>query len=267
MITRQTLSQGVRYLLRSRTSKVYHCCTQKTASQWFVRFFGDSLFWRSTRLCLHDPHRNFMGDQQSVESLFSLPVGVVVSPIYASVDAFRARDWDSTERVFFVKRDPRDIIVSLYFSHRYSHKETPGVVQRRRMLEGLSEAEGMHKILQLRLPQVSDIVAQWSAAQLETHGAIRCFKFEELFGAAQRETFRALLDHCALDVSDQALDQLLYRHSFERITGRDRGSEDVQSHFRKGVAGGWRDYFTREDCLQADAAILQKLEGAGYADW
>jgi hypothetical protein len=67
-------------------------------------------------------------------------------------------------------------------------------------------------------------------------------------------------------VSDQVLDALLRRHSFERIAGRDRGTEDVKSHFRKGVAGGWRDYFTEQDCLRADEDILRKLEVAGYLE-
>ena len=38
--------------------------------------------------------------------------------------------------------------------------------------------------------------------------------------------------------------EVLEAHSFERLSeGRERGIEDIGSHYRKGISGDWRNYF------------------------
>jgi hypothetical protein len=166
--------------------------------------------------------------------------------------------------VFFVKRDPRDIVVSLFFSTKYSHTRTPAIARAREELAQVSEEEGMQRMLQRHLPWTSDVVAEWSRAEQETAGRIRCFKYEDLFGVRQQETFGALMHHCGLRFSEEVLITLLNKHSFESITGRAQGEEVTESHFRKGIAGDWQTYFSDRDILKVDDTIAAKLQASGY---
>jgi Sulfotransferase domain len=41
---------------------------------------------------------------------------------------------------------------------------------------------------------------------------------------------------------------MVEENSFEQLTGgRQRGTEDSNSFFRKGMAGDWKHYFTKDD--------------------
>ena len=255
---------NLKWLLRARRAPVFHCCVQKTASQWFGRIFRDHLFWQCTRLCVADPHRDFFWNEQGADALLSSAKGVVVSPVYARAKVFASNRIHSGGSVFFVKRDPRDIVVSLFFSTKFSHPSTPAIARARAELAKLSEQDGMRAMLQRHLPWVSDVVAEWSRAEQETAGRIRCFKYEDLFGERQKETFAALMQHCDLHIADDALYALLDKHSFRAITGRAQGQGVQSSHFRKGTSGEWREHFTDDDIRNVDAAIARKLRASGY---
>ncbi len=46
-------------------------------------------------------------------------------------------------------------------------------------------------------------------------------------------------------LSEQQLNDILQLHSFEKLTGgRIRGQENPYHHYRKGVPGDWREYFS-----------------------
>ena len=62
-----------------------------------------------------------------------------------------------------------------------------------------------------------------------------------------------------------------YAQRFEaRTMGRERGVEDVTSHFRKGMAGDWINHFTREHTEAFHAHFGDLLIRLGYeesSDW
>jgi hypothetical protein len=60
-------------------------------------------------------------------------------------------------------------------------------------------------------------------------------------------TISVALERMGRPFSEDRLPQAIQENSFERLTGgRKRGKEDRGSHYRKGVVGDWRNYFTRE---------------------
>ena len=70
-------------------------------------------------------------------------------------------------------------------------------------------------------------------------------RFEELTGPRQHECFRTLFSHCDIAMPDNVLEKLLEDHSFSKLAaGRQPGQEDVNSHYRKGVIGDWKNHFT-----------------------
>jgi hypothetical protein len=63
----------------------------------------------------------------------------------------------------------------------------------------------------------------------------------------------------------------VYSLRFEAQSGgRERGSEDVGSHYRKGIAGDWVNYFTREHAEAFQDKFGDLVGRLGYeanADW
>jgi lipopolysaccharide transport system ATP-binding protein len=56
---------------------------------------------------------------------------------------------------------------------------------------------------------------------------------------------QVLLERCELGVSKEFLRAAVRDTRFERLSGgRQPGQEDPAAHFRKGIAGDWRNYFT-----------------------
>ncbi|MEM9657960.1 MAG: hypothetical protein AAF961_06315 [Planctomycetota bacterium] len=128
---------------RSTTDNVYHCCVWKTASQWVRNVFSSSSVYRYSGLLPYD-YENQQGenDRPLQDRTFDQPAPRrrIVSPLYADHRHFDAMPKPDSYRAFFVCRDPRDLVVSHYFSSRYSHASSAGVEQERAQLSALSES-------------------------------------------------------------------------------------------------------------------------------
>ena len=198
-------------------------------------------------------------------------------------------------RGFHVIRDPRDILVSAYFSDLYSHgtQKYPAIGKLREELKGLSQEEGLAREIVFRRPQFERML-EWNYNQpnvLELryedlikdpfNQFIHIFKFlgllrseplssrEMLFTAIDmlaRNTLRVgawrLLPPRRTDVPLEALLTAVHRHRFtSRTGGRVEGQEDVRAHNRKGVAGDWKNYFTQAhlDLLNRECPELYRL--------
>jgi hypothetical protein len=182
----------------------------------------------------------------------------------------------SPVRGFHVIRDPRDVVVSAYFSHRNSHPTDglPHLAEHRERLRGVSKEEGLLLEMDFSGGAIRDM-AEWDYARPE----IIEIRMEELT-TRPYDLWLAIFEHLGLlrdDEPTQALDLLgvwfgrtrnrlstrglgflrrpmpatgqlllgsIYAHRFEAKTrGRRAGSEDAASHYRKGVAGDWVNHF------------------------
>ena len=89
--------------------------------------------------------------------------------------------------------------------------------------------------------------------------------FEDLIGPRQFEVFRNLFAHCDIDMPDGMLRELLEDHSFRALSGGRRpGEEDVVSHYRKGIAGDWKNHFTDEHIEKFRAVTNDLATLTGY---
>ena len=58
----------------------------------------------------------------------------------------------------------------------------------------------------------------------------------------------------------------VYENRFtKRAGGRDRGEENVEHHFRKGVPGDWKNHFADEHVREFNRRYGELLEITGYA--
>jgi lipopolysaccharide transport system ATP-binding protein len=144
---------------------------------------------------------------------------------------------DPSHRIFVVIRDPRDTLISWYFSLLYSHgPDEPTVLESRRELCRLSKADGLALMIGCHMQEVISIQRQWIGA------GVPVFRYEDL-RANQQGEFERIFSYCGLDVSASRRRRIVRRHSFIRRTWWRLGKENVHSYLRKGAVGDWRSHF------------------------
>ena len=96
---------------RSAYDNIFHCCVQKTASQWFKSVFCDEIFYQNTGLAAESYSK--VGLRQ--DTYDAVPLRKVATPLYISYANYLELPKPKAYKTFFVTRDPRDIVVSFYF--------------------------------------------------------------------------------------------------------------------------------------------------------
>jgi hypothetical protein len=207
------------------------------------------------------------------------------------IDRFALGDF----RGFHVIRDPRDIVVSSYFSHLHSHPTTdwPELVEHRRRLQEVDKDKGMFVVIDF-LEGVLDDIATWDYVDPR----VLELKMEDVIRApdevlVQAFVFLGLVDEARIGVNGgvaAALSSLkrwhssafpfrvlplpvsvvvdtLKRNSFAaKANGRIAGKEDVSSHYRKGVPGDWVNHFGPDHKAYFKARYGDLLIRLGYED-
>jgi hypothetical protein len=201
-------------------------------------------------------------------------------------------------RAFHVIRDPRDIVVSGYFSHRNSHPTNgiPGLAEHRERLREVSKEEGLVLEMDFSLRSLLDM-AEWDYNRPEIlelrleelaaspyDGFVRVFQHLELLpddepGAgrelatvyakrtlnrlASRRMFAGL--RRPMPATGEILLGAVYGNRFEAQSGgRRAGAEDTGSHYRKGVAGDWVNHFTPAVSAAFEERFGGMLDQLGY---
>ncbi len=177
-----------------------------------------------------------------------------------------------------VVRDPRDLIVSAYFSHRNSHWFKPGTEEyaHQERLRRVSKTEGLALEIEFSARYLRPIVA-WDFSMphvLELkfeevtarpyESVLRMFAFLGLLDEAEWPWWQQLIDaprfvwnrltRCwggfgrwpRRTIPAEKLLGIVYALQFSRLARRPKGQEDPQSHYRKGQPGDWRNHFTEE---------------------
>lgn len=200
----------------------------------------------------------------------------------------------SSLRGIHLIRDPRDVVVSGYFSHLKTHP--PGkwteMLELRERLQELPKAEGLFLEMDFLEPHFRDMAA-WNYA----HPDVLELRYEEV---TARDHLDDLFLHLGLSGPDGPMRRAAfligrtfnklnnrglwpYRHrrliipkdiqrrivranSFEQLSGtrRRKGQEDTGSHYRKGVAGDWRNHFEERHKAYFRSKYGGLLQQLGY---
>ncbi len=241
---------------RCEYENIYHCTVRKTGSQWIKTLFSDPVVYRYSGLLPFDP-RFYRG-----RPLPDIPRGRAALAVFVSHKRFKAIPKPDAYRAFFIIRDPRDIVVSSYFSLRNSHGLMGDIPQARKVLQEVPMKEGLlHVIDRLHQKKLFMQLRSWAVAP--SSETFRLFRYEDLTGERQTDEVDQLMRHCGIVLPSEELDGLLSRYSFSRMR-KDRETSGQVSHYRKGKAGDWRNHFD-DDIYEAFAAATGDLvEVLGY---
>ena len=246
------VADAVRY--RSRADNVYHCCVHKTGSQWVRALLSDALTYTYSGLRPFTYQASLEGRYDArpiTERRFAepFPRETIVTPLYIDLDNFLAIPKPGAYRAFFVMRDPRDIVVSWYFSTKKSHAVVGGIGRIRQDLGTLSVPDGIRYALQ-HMQERGHFAAldSWREAERRDPNSV-AIRFEDLTDGGS-EGLQRMFAHCDVQMPPDDIERLLRDYSFERLSGRRRGEEDEAAHYRKGIAGDWKNHF--DDRLRAD---------------
>ncbi len=173
----------------------------------------------------------------------------------------------------YVVRDGRDVVVSLYF-HMIRHLQTGTLFSRRARaycdavfqpgadpmdthanLPAFIRSLSTHPFAIIVRPRRDRCFSPWPAhiEDWRHRPEVLELRYENLLSDTPAEISRIAcwLGHALPDTTSVAIAE---RHSFERQTGRKPGTENPIAFRRKGVAGDWKNHFTRE-AAEAFAAL------------
>lgn len=144
-------------------------------------------------------------------------------------------------KLIHITRDPRDVAVSMWF---HGIRVNPEQAKK----EYGSPDELAVKMAGLWV-QLIDETRQFGGSCSEQYIEVKYELLQQDFAAALRPLLTAL----GVDSSNETIEDCRVQASFSRLTGgRDPGSEDRQSHFRKGVVGDWKNHLRSTTVKQID---------------
>lgn len=255
---------------RSDAINVYHCCVPRTGSQWIRAVLRDERVYRYSGLTYYNYQTRFPEhvDLRRMTARLEtepFPPGRIASPLYFDFESFASIPKPEVYRAFFIVRDPRDLVVSWYFSMKKTHKLLGRVEDWRRELNRLSKTEGLLYSIRT-MDQESEIfqtMRSWSDTASRDPNVL-VISYEELTGPESRDSFRRLFDHCDIRLPSGHLERLLSDHSFARKTGRRPGQEDTGSQMRKGVSGDWTNHLDGQMLADLDTVAGDLVERFGH---
>lgn len=210
---------------------IFHVTHWKAGSQW-IR----AILRRAARESIVTP-REDMGQ------FLSEPIqeGMIYPTLYVTAQQFQQVALPQSWRRFVVIRDPRDTVVSAYFSLKLSHPpmESEPLNRLRERLRTTGKEDGLLAVVEEWMPLCAEIQRSW----LESGEPL--IRYEDLLDRDVEILEPTLIDRCGLPVPRARLRRLIQGARFEELSGgRRRGEEDVMAHVRKGVSGDWRNHFT-----------------------
>lgn len=179
----------------------------------------------------------------------------------------------------YIRRDGRDVMVSLYFFTVRAIRDTSRPRTAQATLERLRSVFGRTfdpEAVRENLPRFIELAAKaptgseglaWHehVADWWDRPGVAQLAYEELHSDPVQTIARVMGELGATPdkhIASLAVD----RWSFETTSGRKPGDEDRQSFQRKGVAGDWANHFSREAAEVFDAIYGDALIELGYVD-
>ncbi len=170
---------------------------------------------------------------------------------------FPAPDFNLTDKVIFLTRDPRDVAVSAYYMHLFYEKKyrklrsflgrIVSLIRSIRIINYIRTAKGWKKYFQ-KWQEVPYYFVRYEDLLLKT-----------------KETLNGILDYLGVSVKENIIEEAVNKFSFEKITGRKKGEEDPNNpEFRKGIIGDYKNHFSKSELIIFKLICGKEAKKAGY---
>ena len=155
-----------------------------------------------------------------------------------------AVDFNLTDKVIFLMRDPRDVAVSASFMYRVTFKN-----------EGNKSIKNTIFYLIHRFKPTSFILTAlrwrrffraWAGRKdIDSHFV----KYEDV-SLNTESTLNGILDYLGIKAPTAIVKESIENFSFEKLSGRKKGKESVANPtFRKGIVGDYKNNFSKIDLM------------------
>ena len=164
-------------------------------------------------------------------------------------------------KIVFVARDPRDILVSGYYSVAYSHPvpDKMGSKHERFMKRrALARESTVDEWVLFRSNNLHDHYMRYQKLLLEKYPNTYRTSYEYMV-SDYSGWLRSLLDYCELNVSSELFESLLKENA--RMKPRE---ENIHQHVRKGQPGDYRDKLKPETINYLNEKFASILVMFGY---
>lgn len=234
------------YAQGNSTQNIYHACIQKTGSQWIRKVFKDIRVQKYTGLLCYPQHRYEMGEFKK-----SFPKYTFVGGLYLPYELYDEIVKPKSYRTFYVLRDPRNVIISWYYSMLETHKLMGRVDKHRRKLKKMGFEDGISYCIRAQQLKFS-FVKSWI---FNNDQDVLIVRFEDLVNNPLKG-FKEIFNHCEVDIPEAELSIILndYRKSKMREKDLEKNKRE-ESHYRT-LKTDWKEVFTRKH-----EAIFQEVNG------
>jgi hypothetical protein len=235
-------------------NNIFAASCPKSGSQWVKALFHHPIVRAKTGLFTL-PQLDYYERR-----LRRFPIGTFVPGVYLSYPAYQQIPKPPAYRTVYVFRDPRDIVVSGYFSQLKTHPTMLGLEERRRALSDMSVDEGLLYALDYGQNHLRDM-ATWAGVEDES---VAMWRLEDI-GADPAAHVPAIFAHCAVELSPDELEIVMRETSREELQRKDLEQRDTgsESHYRVRREG-FRELFTPEHYEAVERVVPGLVEKLGY---
>lgn len=229
----------------------------KCGSNWFRRLFRDAAAAHNANIWINDPN----------DVPLNQPVTTGSSRTLAMHRLAKADDvlphTGPDEPIVLCIRDPKDVLVSQYWSWKKTHvNNTQLILDTREVLKTLPQDEGVRYLVDGNLLVFCRTIVTWLDQLVSDR--VHLLRYEDLLEDFHG-TLGPALDILGLPLTAAELDELKGKYSFSNITKRAPGEEDRTNHYRKGVAGDWQNYFNDDLSERFNAQYGDLCDALGYS--
>ena len=156
------------------------------------------------------------------------------------------------KNVFVVLRDGRDIMVSYYYHSLFPNdKFNSRLVEITRRELHFDDYDDIkhnlprfieYKFTRNKHPRFtwSEFVNSWIAKD------VAFIRYENLLKDPVKELGQAIYRVCKIEPDKDRIRHITEKYSFKNLSGRNPGEENKHSFVRKGIAGDWKNHFSKE---------------------
>ena len=158
----------------------------------------------------------------------------------------------SMKNVFVVLRDGRDVMVSYYFhclfkNELFNHRLVDMVKKDLKFSEPDDIRSNLPKFIEYSFVRKRYPRFSWSQFVDIWYGRAGGFvKYENLLTNPTEELSQAISSCLGRQIDKEHIEKIVQKYDFSTLTKRKPGIEQRNSFLRKGIAGDWKNYFSRE---------------------